>query len=175
MMFPWGAQLHALSYWFWRRSDKAQARDLYTTLRRQFYRHGLAADGAFKALFGDITNQVADHFQLPADHPQRDVIKRLVLDIVELEDLFLLPTVNWSERRSISQYWTLRDELNRQLRHMQDLPGTTDLLGQTIIGVLTPLYQACPALLQPATTTDAIVVKRRWCVACRSLASLSRP
>ena len=38
---------------------------------------------------------------------------RFVNRLLDYERLFLLPDVDWTERRSISEYWAIREELQR--------------------------------------------------------------
>jgi hypothetical protein len=85
-------------------------------------------------------------------------VQRLVTHLFDYDDLFLLPTIDWRERRTIALWWELRDSLNRQRTLVEDFDGNCATLVETVTAFLQPIYAACPALLAQGDDSDGITV-----------------
>ncbi len=88
-----------------------------------------------------------DNLDIAPEHGQAEIIHHLIGRLLDYEGLFLLPRIDWSVRHSVSEYWEVRDELNRQRAVLEDFVDTQDLICQAAIAFLEPIYEACPALL----------------------------
>ena len=152
------ARIHAFVHGLFRSSDEEETRALYDRVSHQFAHNGLKASDARATLIDGIATDVLSAFGTPADHQQRGPVTSLIKRIFEWERLFELPDVDWSVRRSVTEYWEIRDELTGQLKLVADFPNTRTLLTDALMAMLEPIYAACPALLDgPASDNDISV------------------
>ena len=56
-----------------------------------------------------------------------DIFAHTSLLLQQPEELFVLPSIDWTQRRSITEYWEIRDHLNAQRGLVEDFGGTLDL------------------------------------------------
>ncbi len=152
------ARMHAFVHGLFRPSDERETRELYNEVERLFAEHGLK-DAAGRADVAPwLSTDVLAAFGVDDDHRQRRPIERLIGRILDYENLFVLPSVDWSRRYSISEYWDIRDELNAQRQLVLDIDGTLDVLRHAVIALLEPVYANCPMLLaDPADGHDITV------------------
>ncbi|MEM8793407.1 MAG: type IV secretory system conjugative DNA transfer family protein [Pseudomonadota bacterium] len=143
------ARIHAFLHGLFKPSDKRETRALFDRVAGVFARHGLGDPAKRERLTIDLAEEVLAAFGQPPDHPQRLVISRLVAQILKSEELWQLPDIDWSRRHSVTEYWTIRDELNRQQGLVEDFETRRNLLVRIVCAVLEPIYDACPALLNP--------------------------
>lgn len=152
------SRMHAFVHGLFRPSDEAETRALHARVARMFAEHGLSESEDRAKLVADLATEALAAFNQLPDHPQRKPLERLVGRLFEYESLFELPGINWSYRRSISEYWAIRDHLNAQRRLLEDFEGTRELLLGVLISLVEPIYRACPALLaQPEGENDIAV------------------
>jgi hypothetical protein len=152
------ARLHAFVHGLFRSSDELETRALYAKVASLFADHGLNEDGDRTELIASLVAEVADDFDIDADHPQFRPLTLFVQRLFDYEGLFLLPEVDWSERHSLSQYWNIRDRLNEQRRLFEKFAITHDWLRLALVACLEPIYEACPALLEKQDREQAISV-----------------
>lgn len=152
------ARMHAFVHGLFRPSDEAETRALYDRVERHFDRHGLMEPAAREQLIAGLAIEVLAGFEQPGNHPQRTVIERLITRLFAYEGLWQLPTVDWSIRHSVTEYWTIRDELNEQRQLVEDFDATLNLLRGIVYATVKPIYDACPALLDPPGETGNITV-----------------
>lgn len=141
------ARVHAFVNGLFRPSDYTQTYELYQKVKGQFDKHKLRAADARENLTAALVEHVLVEFDLPTDHIQRVPITRLVESILEYEGLFLLPRVDWTERHSVTEYWEIRDELNRQRKFVEDFADSGQRIITCVTTCLAPLYAACPQLV----------------------------
>lgn len=141
------ARVHAFVHGLFRPDDEWETKRLYGQVERMFARHDLNDAPARNSLVASLASDVLAAFGADADHAQRVPIERLIGRILDYEDLFLLPLVDWTRRRSISEYWEIRDHLNAQRQLVEDFPATLQLLRKTFVAFLEPVYASCPMLL----------------------------
>jgi len=142
------ARLHAFLHGLFRPSDELETRELYDKVAGLFARLGLNDETSRNELNADLAGEVLAVFGVDQTHSQFVPVHALINRIFDYENLFVLPRINWSERRSISQYWELRDQLNEQRKLVDDFPKVRGLLIEAFVGFLDPIYTACPMLLQ---------------------------
>ncbi len=152
------ARFHAFWHGLFRQSDEAETRELYLRVQRLFADHELDSDTAQQQLITNLTTEVLAAFDCSPDHPQQKPIEQFVKRLFAYEKLFLLPDIDWSERRSVTEYWTIRDALNIQRQLAKDFQATYDLLRDTVASILGPIYDACPFLLDPPSDQENITV-----------------
>jgi len=148
MPLHFAARLHAFLHGLFRSSDELETRELYDKAAGLFRRLGMEDAESRDDLIADLASEVLAEFGIDKTHQQFVHVHTLINRIFVYEGLFVLPKIDWSERRSISQYWEIRDRLNGQRQLVEDFPRVRGLLVQTFVGILDPIYTACPALLQ---------------------------
>ena len=152
------ARMHAFVNDLFRPGDEQETNELYERVARLFKQHGLDTVGGRRALIAGLRAETLDTFGIPPDHPQVDAVSAFITRLLDYEHLFLLPSIDWSERRSITEYWELRDELNRQRAVLENFDRTRDLIRQAVALFLDPILSAAPALLQEHDGDDIIVL-----------------
>jgi len=151
--------MHALVHGLFKTSDEVETRELYARVQRLFAQHHLTQPEDRAALIQLLAEDVLANFDLEPSHPERAHITALIDRLFGYEHLFVLPAIDWAERRSVTQWWELRDELNRQRGPVEQFDDTCDLIRGVVITVLEPLYEACPQLLDVSTDIDGITVE----------------
>ena len=152
------ARMHAFVHGLFRRSDRAETRSLYRRVKRLFARNGVLESSDRRELIVQLTIDVLASFDLSGGHPQVDHIFGLIARVFEYEQLFVLPAIDWSERRSVSELWEIRDRLNEQRQLVEDFAKTRELLLIAFTEILKPIYSACPELLDDDELDDGIDV-----------------
>jgi len=142
------ARLHAFLHGLFRPSDELETQELYDKVAGLFGRLRLNDASSRDDLIADLADEVLSEFGVDRTHQQFVHVHALISRIFEYENLFVLPEIDWNERRSISQYWELRDQLNEQRQLVEDFPKVRGLLVEVLVGFLDPVYSACPALLE---------------------------
>ncbi len=73
----------------------------------------------------------------------RQAIEKLVAALLDYEEMFVVPTaVDWDERRSVSELWSLRDQLKVQKRLLEDFDRVVDLIATTVTRAFLPILDA---------------------------------
>lgn len=152
------ARFHAFVHGLFRPSDEAATRELYDKVAGQFAGHGLSGPTARTELSTELASEVLAAFGADAEHAQFEPVYELIARLFDYEDLFHLPAIDWTERRSVTQYWEIRDQLNAQRQLVGEFDSTRELLHQLLIQLLEPIYVACPALLNDQGNGDDISV-----------------
>ena len=153
-----GPRWHAFTHALFRASDASETRQLFNRVEGYFVRHHLTGEEAREDLVTDITTGILEAFDLGAEHHQARPIASLVARLLDYEDMFLLPEIDWTERRSVAEWWALRDALNHQRSLLEDFDSTKQLFGQAVVEFLAPLYDAAPGLLAPGGGESDITV-----------------
>ncbi|MCB9947260.1 MAG: ATP-binding protein [Rhodospirillaceae bacterium] len=152
------ARVHAFVHGLFRPTGEEETRQLYQRVEALFLRHGLSDPRARTRLIASLAEDMLATFGATPEHPQRQPIEQLIERLFEYENLFQLPTVDWSYRHSVSEYWTIRDDLNAQRQLVEDFAATRELLLRAVAAFLDPIYEACPALLRSPDERDDITV-----------------
>ena len=153
-----GARLHAFAHGLFRPSDELETRQLFNKVDDLFRQNNLGDDDSRNGVAHKIACDVLAEFNIDVEHPQLRIVIELILDIFEYEGLFVLPTIDWSERKSVSAYWELRDQINAQRKLVEDFGKTKNLITVAVINFLNPIYSACPSLLDTEISDIDITV-----------------
>lgn len=159
MVLPFGAPVHAWWHGLFRQRDSVEVEALYQRVVAQFVALDLDTPkgrGDLVTVFTDVVNERLD---LPGDHAQVRVIRNLAKALLDHDDLFRLPNVDWSERRTIAQWWEIKDELICQRDLAKSFEDVCETMVQVITCLIAPLLNACPALLESDTGGDGITVR----------------
>lgn len=152
------ARLHAFTHGLLRPSDAAQTQELYDRVAGLFEQHGISDTGGRDRLIHAIADRVLGELELSTDDERADAVRHLTRQMSDYEGLFLLPAIDWSERRSVTQYWEIRDYLNIQRGLLEGFDETRWRLHESLAGFLAPLLAAWPAPPAGEDEPDGITV-----------------
>ena len=155
-MIHLAARAHAFINGLFRPNDETLTRELYGRVAKQFAAVGLKEEGGRDRLAGIIADDVLASFE--EGQSDADAVSYLVRRLFDYEQLFVLPEIDWTERRSVSQYWELRDELNRQRAWLEKFDECCDLIRLTLCRCLDAIWQASPELPREGDASDGIRV-----------------
>jgi hypothetical protein len=158
MVWRVGARVHAFVHGLFKPSEAELVRAQYDALAARFREVGLAEPTKRDDYIRDLACEVASHFDIPNAHPQADLIHEFAKRLVDYEAMLVLPTIGWTETRTIAELWEIREELTRQRRFVDQFDAINQTVSDALITVLEPLYRACPALLDDVQDDDGITV-----------------
>jgi hypothetical protein len=152
------ARLHAFTHGLFRPSDATQTRELYGRVAHLFKQHSVADSEARDELIDAIADAVLADLEISGDLDQSATVFYLTRQLFDYEGLFLLPAIDWSERRSVTQYWEIRNYLNVQRRLLENFDETRWRLRENLAGFVAPLLEAWPSPPAEDGETDGITV-----------------
>ncbi len=150
--------MHAFVHGLFRSSDEAETRELHRRVKALFRAVGLDPASAQADVAITAASRAANALRIAPGHPQQRVIEQLAIDLLSAEGHFTLPEITWSEKRSITGWWELRDELNAQRPLVENFAQTVDLITNALVFVFRCLIDGCPALLDTTPETGGITV-----------------
>ena len=154
------ARLHAFVYGLFRPSEKEKTRQLYNQVVALFDDEGLRASADKLKLVNELASDILSTFGVGEDHPQFTPLCLLLERVFDYEGLFTIPELDWTQARSVTQHWEVRDQLNAQHRFCgKDFSKTKNLLRLAFTQYLKPIYAECPALLGGSGHTQDITVE----------------
>ncbi|MBI1181855.1 MAG: ATP-binding protein [Alphaproteobacteria bacterium] len=127
-MIHLGARLHAFVYGLFQPSDAVAAREPYDQVRSLLAARGLDSEAGRDGLALEIADDAAEAAGVELNHG----LARIAKSLLDYERLFVLPDVDWSARRSVSEWWALRDELLAQKRAVEAFVEIRDALTEGI-------------------------------------------
>ena len=151
-----GQRFHAATHELLKSSDRADTKATHAVVSALFEQHGLESDEARKKIILQVIKNIADAFGL--DRSKLELLADLVGSLFHLEQLFILPEIDWTEKRTVAEWWALRDELKRQQSLFTDYPGSLTLIQEVITNMLEPIYKGCPALARQDNDQGDIIV-----------------
>ena len=107
-------RMHAFVHGLFRSSDMAETRDLCERVELLYTRVGLDPLMAQTDVAMVAVSRAAAVLNLDVAHPQRRMMQQLARALLLAEGHFVLPDIDWSEHRSITVWWELRDTLNAE-------------------------------------------------------------
>lgn len=158
-MLHLGARLHAFVHGLFRRSDLTETQVLHEAVRSRFVALGVDAETGRADLAAYLSDELRASLGIPVDTEQAGVVERFVSRLFEYEGLFVLPSVDWSRQRSVSELWEMRDGLKRQRDLVRDFDGIKEALLDGFYALLAPLYEDNALLREGEADTDVISVK----------------
>lgn len=120
---------------------------------------GLSDERGRRRLVERIAVRTLDQLDLSDTDAISERIKRLLARIFDYEEMFRLPRIDWTERRSTTEWWSLRDQLNAQRTLVDEFDATEDLIVLTVHVCASSLIEHCPTLTRGAPSEDDIVVE----------------
>ncbi|MEQ8964883.1 MAG: hypothetical protein RID91_03590 [Azospirillaceae bacterium] len=122
---------------------------VYDDLRRLRDAHQLDDPAALPTLALKIAKRAS-----PRQDPTHEDVERVatfLLDLFGYEGLFEQPEIDWRRRRSVSEWWELRDQLSAQRALLERFEEVEALLIDYIHAVAAPVELALP---QPSARSD---------------------
>ncbi len=147
-----GERLHAFLHGLFQPSDQELAREVFDQTSRLFEHHGIGTEEGRAAFMARLADRLFNGIVGVDEAFEREHVDDIVAALINYEDMFRLPTIDWSERRSTSDYWTLRDMLLMQKVLVEDFPRTEETLFD-VFGIF--LYATAGA--SPAHTHEGAV------------------
>jgi hypothetical protein len=138
------ARLHAWLHGLFRPSEAALTREVFDATLAMLRDHGLDRQGGREALATVITDEVADRLGDEAKRVDPAVIRQLVMRLFDYEEMFLVPQIDWTERRSVSELWVIRDALKVQKKTLEDFDTVCDLFATIVTRALLRILDASP-------------------------------
>jgi hypothetical protein len=152
------ARFHAWWYSLWRPTEALETEALFECVAAQFIECGIGTGAGRSNLMAIIADDAMEQLGVRPGHTQANTVQRLVKHLFEYDGVFLLPVINWQERRTIAVWWELRDILNRQRALVEDFNTNCATMVDTVTAILQPVYYACPALLEQVDCGHSITV-----------------
>ena len=146
------ARLHAFWHGLFRPTDEAEARARYEAVSRRLAEHGVLEQKGRATLVEMLAERVASAHGLTPDHPRFPQVFAFVAHLMDYESYFVLPEIDWMERRSVSEWWELREALNVQQGYVAQFEDTCALIELVGTELLRTIVEAAPSYL---TTADA--------------------
>jgi hypothetical protein len=140
------AWLHAFFNGLFRPSEEQLTRETFDRVVALLQEHGLTQSDGRQALIEFITDDVVERVSRKHDHVDHALASELTERLLDYEEMFEIPKVDWSERRSVSELWALRDALNVQKKLLEDFDGNLDLFAKTMARALHCVLDASPVL-----------------------------
>jgi hypothetical protein len=152
------ARLHAFVHGLFRPGDEAITRELYGKVEALFRRHGLGDQDGRIDLAVSLAEEVFGRCNREGDEWDVDTLAKLVLRLLDYEEMFLLPRIDWSDRHSVSEYWAIRDQLNAQRAWLEEFDQTRELLTLALCHCCDAIWQADPTPTRGGAAGDGITV-----------------
>lgn len=149
MTFHLGARLHAWWHGLWRPTEAAETEARYWETAKLFANIGIEAESGRAALVATIAEEVCEQLAIPPHHGQARVAHILVFALFDLDGVFVLPRIDdWYTKRTIAQWWDIRDAVNRQKALVVDFEFACATISAVATAIFEPILSACPALLE---------------------------
>lgn len=140
MRFHIAARFHAFANGLFRSPEERETWFLYHRVLRHLENERLEDEAGRVDLSLKLVSDLADSFGLSEDHPHRDKLAGLVVQVIDYEDLFVLPHIDWGVSYTVAEYFDLRALLRTQLDLMKDFKGTYQAMLDAFTVSLNSLY-----------------------------------
>ena len=181
-MIHLASRLHAFVYGLFQPSDAKAVRELYDEVEALLERNSVARPSDRRGLGLRLA---ADAFKLAGEDGEDDEFDRLnalASKLLDYEGLFVLPDVNWSDRRSVSDWWTLREELDAQRTLLRDFDGVcSEIISalahcHAVIAHSLPAEKGCrpDAITVPVSKLRSTTTRRFACMCSSATGSFSK-
>lgn len=153
------AWLHAASHRLFRTPDEKRVHGLEAKVRQIFAEACVADSHARDRLITTIAVEVAREFQVDPQWSRFEKINQLVRDLLDCDQLFQLPSIDWDEKQPISVLWEYEKELKRQEALVGDFETNRHLIKQLVGLSLQQLFEGCPSLFENDPTEDGLTIE----------------
>lgn len=144
MPIHFAARMHAFVHGLFRPKDEAETRVLFDRITYAYAQHGLDAPAAREALISDIAVRVERIAGLGANDRLARPIAKLVIRLFDYEQLLAMPQIDWSAKRTVSEWWAVRDVLLAEARHFENFDDTLAAIEDQLLLMLEPVLDVAP-------------------------------
>ncbi|WP_300394148.1 type IV secretion system DNA-binding domain-containing protein [Henriciella sp.] len=140
-----GARFHSFLHGLLRSKDRAETYSLFCEVVERYESSGLDQPEARQAFIDRVDVSVREDLGLLADSPIARAVARFINRLFDFEQLFLVPALDWEEKRSTTDWWIIRDDLLRQKMLLHDVSETEAVLNELLTDLLKPLAKGAAA------------------------------
>lgn len=140
------ARLHAWVNGLGKPSEETLTREVADAVEAAARRHGLADPGGREVLAARIADEALARIGSDEPNVDRRRIRDLVTVLLDYEQMFVVPAIDWSERRSVSELWALRDALKVQKQLLENLERVIDRVATMVARAAGAVDDATPNL-----------------------------
>jgi hypothetical protein len=152
------ARLHAWFHGLFQPTDHDIAREVFDRVSALARKHGLA--NGHDPLVATIPADIVERLEAnDVANIERALIARLVAALLDFDDMFVVAEIDWSQRRSISELWGLRDALTVQQQLLENYDSVTDAVATAVTRGLLMVADSVPRL--PSTVQGGISIPTR--------------
>ncbi|MEJ8574154.1 helicase HerA domain-containing protein [Microbaculum marinum] len=143
-MIPRAARLHAFLHGLFEPGDMQLAREAFHETERLFRRHGLVSAEDRDRLIADIAGDIYETIIGVDEHFERHHVAEIVRVLFDHEEMFVLPDIDWSRRRSTSECWELRDTILVQRGLVEDYDERIEAIRKALANLFFVTAEASP-------------------------------
>ncbi len=140
MRFHFAARFHAFVNGLFRSPDERETWFLYHRVLRHLESEGLEDQTGRVGLALRFAGDLADNFGMSENHPHRQKLSGLVAQLIDYEDLFVLPHIDWNVSYTVAEHFDLRSLLRTQLDLVKDFRDTYQAILDAFTVSLNSLY-----------------------------------
>lgn len=149
MALHFGPRLHALTHRLFKSKDETETADLYNEVAGMFANVGITDEEERQAVILALAQCVSDAFEIDTATPSAGQIEALTQRLLDYELIWWLPDLDWSKKRETSEWWEIREELNRQRGFLVEFDQTFDLIVDALLVMLEPFVKNAPQTNDP--------------------------
>lgn len=158
-MFHPSARAHAFFYGLFRQGDKSEAMQLQASVRRLAEYRDVLTEAGREELIVAIAQQVTEELEL--DQQLANTALRFTAGLFHFEKLFVFPDIDWDQKRSVAEYWKIKDELRHQLKWLKRYDEVCELLLADVHRAMQLMQQHLPKLPPASASVSGITVPTR--------------
>ncbi len=149
-MIHFAARVHAFAHGLFRPKDEVLTREVFDRTVALFRRHKLDSEEQRASFAAELADEVLERCGHEPGDDERRAFVLLLTRLLDYEEMFVLPRIDWTERRSVSEWWALRDSLDVQRGFLDDFDKTRELLILALCTCCDPVWRATPTPAQGA-------------------------
>ena len=153
-----GARFHAFMHDLFRSTDQVETRALYAEVSALFAGAGLTDERARDHLISLVAERVAAGLGIETEHQRFPAIAGFVARMFDYEQLFVLPDIDWNERRGTAAWWQIREALNAQKRYVAAFDDNLQQIERALTELLRPVAEGAARYAEAATGGDELSV-----------------
>lgn len=144
MPIHFAARMHAMVHGLFRLKDEVETRALFDRIAAAYVQHGLHIPAQREVLIADIAARVERIAGLSANDRLARPVTKLVVRLFDYEQLLQLPQIDWTAKRTVSEWWAVRDVLLAEARHFENFDDTIAAIEDQLLLMLEPVLDVAP-------------------------------